>query len=63
MKRLPNWLKFVHREQIEAHIEQGWRPMVPNAVMHHHEYGIEMGWYGETEPPAASRGNGNGNGS
>lgn len=47
----PTWLKFVSHKNIEAHIQQGWRPMVPNAVMHHHEYGIEMGWYGSGKPP------------
>lgn len=51
MTSLPNWLKFVNREHIEAHVEQGWRPLIPNAVMHHHEYGIEMGWFGEEDPP------------
>ena len=49
--KLPNWLKFVSHEMVEIHIEQGWRPLVPNAVMHHHEYGIEMGWFGVDEPP------------
>lgn len=48
---IPRWAKYVSHDLIQAHIEQGWIPMVPNAVMHHHEYGIEMGWYQDRDPP------------
>lgn len=37
-------LKFVPFAKIEDHFRLGWVMCFPNAEMHHHRYGCELGW-------------------
>lgn len=35
-------LKFSRYSMVDDHLKCGWVVLIPNAVMHHHSYGIEL---------------------
>ena len=41
---IPRALKFVRYDRVQSHLDAGWIVSIPNAVMHHHYYGIELAW-------------------
>ena len=44
-------LKFVSFARIDDHLRLGWMVSIPNGLMHHHHYGIEMKWICDCEIP------------
>lgn len=43
MKR-PYAMRYARFEAVEDFLRQGWMIAIPNAIMHHHHYGIELAW-------------------
>jgi hypothetical protein len=37
-------LRYARFAAVEDYLRQGWMPLIPNAPMHHHHYGIELAW-------------------
>ena len=37
-------LRYSRFDRVEDFLRQGWMPLIPNAAMHHHHYGIELAW-------------------
>jgi hypothetical protein len=40
----PFALRFARFDRIEDFLRQGWVALIPNAITHHHHYGIELAW-------------------
>lgn len=40
----PFALRFSRFDRIEDYLRQGWVALIPNAITHHHHYGIELAW-------------------
>lgn len=49
-------LKFVRFDRIEDHFRQGWMVTIPNAMTHHHHYGVEMKWICNCPVPGGFKG-------
>lgn len=46
-------LRYARLDAVEGYLRQGWMPLIPNAAMHHHCYGIELAWLCECRIPGA----------